>query len=285
MNKILLGILLGAVLGAIDGATAWFTPEVRNAILGIIIGSTVKGIIAGIAAGWFARKVQNVAAGIVFGLVVGAILAYGIVYMNQGKYFVAIMLPGSLVGAICGWATQRYGNVQRRGAAQTVGVLSVALLFALNAHAAEDAKKVTAAQAFAKLKALEGKWTAPPLAAGMAPIGVTYHVASGGTTVQETLFVGSPHEMNTMYVVDGDDLVAMHYCSAGNQPLMKLNLAKSTPDKLVFDFVSLRGKGMYVHDGWIGFGNDGMVEAAWYVTDESGKPLPKPHHFDLTRAQ
>jgi hypothetical protein len=110
MNKVVLGILLGGILGAIDGATAWLTPEVRPQLLGIIVGSTVKGIIAGLAAGWFARKVHSVPAGILFGLGVGALLAYGIVLANGGKYVVAIMLPGSCVGAIVGWATQRYGR-------------------------------------------------------------------------------------------------------------------------------------------------------------------------------
>ena len=109
MNKIGIGILVGAVLGAIDGATAWFTPEVRPAIIGIVVGSTVKGIIAGVAAGWFARKVKSVPAGILFGLAVGALLAYAIVAMQGGKHFFAIMLPGTCVGAIVGWATQRYG--------------------------------------------------------------------------------------------------------------------------------------------------------------------------------
>ena len=109
MNKILVGLLLGAVLGAVDGMTAWFTPAVRAGIIGIVIGSTVKGMIAGIAAGWFARKVQSVAWGIAFGLLVGALLAYGVAAMQHGYYF-EIMLPGSIVGAIVGWATQRYGR-------------------------------------------------------------------------------------------------------------------------------------------------------------------------------
>jgi hypothetical protein len=51
MNKVLLGLLLGAILGAIDGTTAWFTPAARAQIAGIIIGSTIKGIIAGILIG------------------------------------------------------------------------------------------------------------------------------------------------------------------------------------------------------------------------------------------
>ena len=121
MNKITLGLILGAVLGALDGATSWFTPEVRAQLFSIIAGSTFKGIIAGVAAGWFAKKVQNLAAGIAFGLVVGALLAYGIVMMNHGMYFWPIMLPGSCVGAICGWATQQYGVVRRGGTAVGYG--------------------------------------------------------------------------------------------------------------------------------------------------------------------
>ena len=78
-------------------------------MLGIILGSTIKGVIAGIAAGWFARKVQNLWAGLAFGLVVGLLLAYAIVAMGGGKYFFEIMLPGGIVGAILGFATQRYG--------------------------------------------------------------------------------------------------------------------------------------------------------------------------------
>ncbi len=45
MNKVLLGLLLGAILGAVDGGTAWFTPAVRAQMVGIVIGSTVKGLI------------------------------------------------------------------------------------------------------------------------------------------------------------------------------------------------------------------------------------------------
>jgi hypothetical protein len=108
MNKILLGLLLGAVLGAIDGATAWFTPAVRAQFAGIIIGSTVKGIIAGVAIGFFARKVHSLFLGIVFGLAVGFVLAFLIAYLQHGYYF-EIILPGSLVGVIVGYATQRYG--------------------------------------------------------------------------------------------------------------------------------------------------------------------------------
>jgi predicted membrane protein len=100
---------LGAVLGAIDGATAWFTPAVRTQLAGIIIGSTVKGIIAGVAIGFFARKVHSLLLGILFGLAVGFVLAFIIARLQHGYYF-EIILPGSIVGLIVGYATQRYGE-------------------------------------------------------------------------------------------------------------------------------------------------------------------------------
>ncbi len=108
MNKVLLGLLVGAVLGAIDGGSAWFTPAVRAQLAAIIFGSTIKGLIAGVAAGIFARKVNSVPLGILFGLAVGFVLAYLVAYMQHGYYF-EIILPGSIVGMIAGYATQRYG--------------------------------------------------------------------------------------------------------------------------------------------------------------------------------
>jgi hypothetical protein len=112
MNKIILGLVLGAILGAFDGLTAWFTPEARSQLLGIVIGSTIKGLIAGILIGYFARKVNSLPLGILFGLGVGLILAFIVAAMPNpaGKhYYFEIMLPGSIVGMIVGYATQRFG--------------------------------------------------------------------------------------------------------------------------------------------------------------------------------
>jgi F0F1-type ATP synthase assembly protein I len=109
MSKPLIGVVLGAVLGAVDGLTAWFTPEVRNELGGIVISSTVKGIIAGVAIGFFARKFHSLPLGILFGLFVGAILAY-LTALMVGDHYFQIILPGTLVGLIVGFATQKYGS-------------------------------------------------------------------------------------------------------------------------------------------------------------------------------
>ena len=111
MNKIVLGLILGALLGALDGATAWFTPAVRFEIMAIIFYSTIKGLVAGILIGVFARKVHSVPLGILFGLFIGALLALAVALMPDptGKHYFQIILPGSIVGLIVGYATQRYG--------------------------------------------------------------------------------------------------------------------------------------------------------------------------------
>ena len=108
MNKILIGIILGTILGFFDGTTAWFYPEARAQIVGILIGSTIKGLMAGVLIGVFARKVNSLPLGIVFGLGIGLLLAFGVAYM-QHEHYVAIMVPGGLVGTIVGFCTQKFG--------------------------------------------------------------------------------------------------------------------------------------------------------------------------------
>jgi hypothetical protein len=119
MNKIWLGLLVGGALGIFDGLTAWFTPEVRAGLLGIVFGSTFKGLVAGLLIGFFARKVNSMSATLVFGTVLSLFFAYLVARM-QGKYYFEIMLPGAIVGLLTGYATQRYGKGAPREGARAV---------------------------------------------------------------------------------------------------------------------------------------------------------------------
>jgi F0F1-type ATP synthase assembly protein I len=82
-----------------------------------VIGSTIKGLIAGVAIGWFARKVNSLPLGILFGTAVGLFLAFLVSYMQkaagQPPYYMEIMIPGAIVGLIVGYATQRHAEVAR----------------------------------------------------------------------------------------------------------------------------------------------------------------------------
>lgn len=118
MSKPVIGLILGGILGVFDGLTALVSaPEVAPQIVGIVIGSTFKGLVVGALAGWFARKVDSLPAGILFGLAVGAFFAYLVAAMPQPSgehYYWEIILPGSVLGVIVGYATQRYGAPPRR---------------------------------------------------------------------------------------------------------------------------------------------------------------------------
>ena len=119
MKKVLIGLALGAILGILDGSTAWFEPAEREfgKMMGIIGGSVFKGVLTGLAAGLFARKIHSEMKGLFFGLVISSLLSWGVAYMiwvNEGKnYYVNLLLPGAIVGAIVGYATQKLPKQQQ----------------------------------------------------------------------------------------------------------------------------------------------------------------------------
>jgi hypothetical protein len=114
MKKPILGLILGGVLGIFDGLTALLSaPEVAPMIMGIVVGSTFKGLIVGVLVGWFATRTRSVPAGVVVGLAAGAFFAFLVAAMpnpDGSHYWWQIILPGSVLGMIVGYATQRYGR-------------------------------------------------------------------------------------------------------------------------------------------------------------------------------
>ena len=120
MNKILVGLIVGLILGAIDGATAWFYPETHSLLAGIMVGSSIKGMVVGLATGWFARRVQSITWGIAVGSAFGLLFAFLVAATDtvNGRHpYLEIMLPGFVVGAIIGFLTQKMGTsgVAKRG--------------------------------------------------------------------------------------------------------------------------------------------------------------------------
>ena len=118
MTKPMLGLVLGGVLGVFDGLSALVSapndPAVKAGIVGIVIGSTVKGILTGLLIGWFAKRTQSLGIAIVFGLAVGLALAFCVSLAQklsgQPAYYWQIMLPGGILGVIVGYATFTHGR-------------------------------------------------------------------------------------------------------------------------------------------------------------------------------
>jgi hypothetical protein len=90
--------------------------------------------------------------------------------------------------------------------------------------------------AFEKLKKLAGTWLlADKDGKPTDQVASIIKVTAGGSAVHETLFPGQPHEMISVYTVDGGDLIMTHYCVLGNQPRMKAD-PKSPANQIVWRF-------------------------------------------------
>jgi hypothetical protein len=161
---------------------------------------------------------------------------------------------------------------------------------------------VEAKAAFARLKKLVGTWDVEHAATGKAADfkkkvdehkdahagrqAVVFKLTGAGSALIETQFPGAPHEMVSVYHLDGDDLRMTHYCAAQNQPRLKLERAKSRPDRLIFTFDGGSNldpkKDMHIHGLEITFHEDGRVTSAWegYMGD---KPFGTTS-FIMTRA-
>jgi len=114
MRKIGVAVLLGAVLGAFDGLTAWFEPSVRPQLGTIVMLSSLKSVIAGLLIGLLALKVRSRVALACIGLAIGLCFAFFVARQQQAEtgdnFYAQIMIPGSIVGLIVGYATARYGD-------------------------------------------------------------------------------------------------------------------------------------------------------------------------------
>ena len=88
-------------------------------------------------------------------------------------------------------------------------------------------------------------------------------VTAGGSVVHETLFPGQPHEMISVYHLDGGELVMTHYCVLGNQPRMKAD-PKSPADQIHFKFAGGTNldpaKDKHMHEATMTFIDDDHID-------------------------
>ncbi len=114
MPKPIIGIILGAAVGFVDGLTSIFTPETQDSFLQIGLFSGAKGIIVGLIIGFYARKIDSISKVVIFGVIVALFFSFLVALRNYlgegGHYWLEIMLPGTITGAIVGYGTQKLGR-------------------------------------------------------------------------------------------------------------------------------------------------------------------------------
>jgi hypothetical protein len=114
------------------------------------------------------------------------------------------------------------------------GISAAALIFlALLAPLTAQAQNY-ATSTFHKLQALAGDWEGKDDAGNV--VKTKFQVVAGNTAVMETLTMPGMEEMLTLYSVDGDGIMLVHFCPTNNQPRMRAVPSSASDKTLVFAF-------------------------------------------------
>jgi hypothetical protein len=116
------------------------------------------------------------------------------------------------------------------------GVISVVLGVAAAVVFAAD--KTKSEEAFDRLASVKGEWKGEAFG---VPTTLIYTLTANGSALMEQCRPEKGHEMITMFTVDGDHLIATHYCSAKNQPQMATSAIADADQPLAFSLVRVTG--------------------------------------------
>lgn len=109
------------------------------------------------------------------------------------------------------------------------------------------------ASAFAELRALVGDWEGQ--SASGRRITVTYRLIANDSVLVESWSLSPTRQSMTVYHMDGEELLATHYCPLGNQPRLQLERSEPQPGVLSFRFRDATNlpdpAGAHQHAFWI----------------------------------
>ena len=119
-------------------------------------------------------------------------------------------------------------------------IVSVLVPASASSQHARPGEKATSTAVFTQLSALAGEWEGTQ---DGVPITVTYTLTGDGSALMEYMKPGNSPAgaMITMFTVDGDRLIATHYCAAGNQPQMVASVPGRLEEGVTFSLVRVTG--------------------------------------------
>jgi hypothetical protein len=142
-------------------------------------------------------------------------------------------------------------------------IVSVLVPASAMSQQARSEGKTKSGAVFKQLSALVGDWEGVQ---DGVPIKVMYTLTGDGSALMEYMKPGdSPTgAMVTMFTVDGDHLIATHYCAAGNQPQMVAGIPANLEQGVTFYLV--RVTGMKTPDDWHNTGLTFMQDDKDHIT-------------------
>jgi hypothetical protein len=106
--------------------------------------------------------------------------------------------------------------------------------FSIGAAARPVPAASKAAAAFQKLQTLAGDWAGKDQDG--SEVKSSFKPIASSTAMMETLAMSGMDEMVTLYSIDGDSIVLLHYCPTNNQPRMRATPAPGDVKRLEFTF-------------------------------------------------
>jgi hypothetical protein len=169
------------------------------------------------------------------------------------------------------WRLEEDHHMKRRAEAVSAGAQS-------QTHPA-----TTSEAAFKQLAGLAGEWDAVQ---DGTPVKETYTLTANGSALLVETTPANESAMITMITVDGDHLIATHYCSAGNQPSMVSRAPVDLQKGLTFSLE--RVTGLKTPDDWHNTGititlddHDHMTQRWTYIY--KGEPGTTLFHYTRRR--
>ncbi len=161
------------------------------------------------------------------------------------------------------------------------GIVGMALFVVASAAFAAD--KTKSEEAFDRLASLKGEWKGEINGVDTTLI---YTLTANGSALMEECRPGKGPEMITMFTIDGDHLIATHYCSAKNQPQMATSTISDAQKPLAFSLA--RVTGLKSTDDWHNTGLTVIQEDNDHLTQEwsyqfKGKTGKNIFHFTRVR--
>jgi hypothetical protein len=156
---------------------------------------------------------------------------------------------------------------------------SIGMALVVAASAAFAAEKTKSEEAFDRLSSLQGKWKGQIDGVKTTLI---YTLTANGSALMEQCRPEKGSEMITIFTIDGDRLIATHYCSAKNQPQMATPTITDVQKPLAFSLV--RVTGLKSLDAFHNTGLTVIQESNNHVTQEwlyesKGKTGKNVFHF------
>jgi hypothetical protein len=157
--------------------------------------------------------------------------------------------------------------------------IAVALLPAAS-HAApvEKGASLSPTEQFELIRSWEGRWQVAETDA----LKIVFEKTARGSVMVERWETSAGLHSMTLYHMDGESLIATHYCPQGNQPRLESRTASSGEIRLAFrDVTDLDAGESHTHELWFTPGADGRLQRSEVYRGDDG--LQAPSHYTLSR--